>query len=71
MKTLTPQQMIDLIEDRGWYLYRQRGSHRVYRSLSDMSKMTVIPYHKHDLAPGTQRAIMRDVGLSPADLAAL
>ena len=68
MKHLTPQQMIRIIEDRGWYMYRQRGSHRLYRSLLDMSKTTIIPFHRGDLAAGTQRAIMRDVGLTDADL---
>ena len=68
MKTLTPQQMIDILEDRGWYLYRQKGSHRMYRSLEDMSRTTIVPFHRHDLPPGTQRAIMRDAGLTNEDL---
>ena len=69
MKSLTPQQLTDILEDRGWYLFRQKGSHRMYRNLSDMSKITVIPYHRRTLPLGTQRAIMRDAGLTPDDLA--
>ena len=68
MKHVTPQRMIAIIEERGWYMYRSRGSHRLYRSLDDMSRTTIILFHRGDLAPGTQRAIMRDVGLTDADL---
>ena len=70
MKTLNAQGMIDLLEARGWYFVRQRGSsHRIYRNNNTPGVLIVVPYHKgKDLPPGTQRAIMRDAGMTPADL---
>ena len=70
MKTLTAQGMIDHLEARGWYFVRQRGSsHRIYKNNNCPGVLITVPYHKgKDLPPGTQRAIMRDVGMTPADL---
>jgi len=70
MKTLDAKAMIALLESRGWYFVRQRGSsHRIYRNNNRAGMMIVVPYHKgKDLPPGTQRAIMRDAGISPAEL---
>ena len=69
MKQLTAQQMIDLLVARGWYEDRQKGSHRVFRNWNDPFKRTVVPFHKgRGLPPGTQRAIMRDAGITPGEL---
>ena len=70
MKSLTAQGMIDILESRGWYFVRQRGSsHRIYKNNNYPGVLIVVPYHKgKDLPPGTQRAIMRDANILPKDL---
>ena len=69
MKALTAHQMIALLEERGWYEARQSGSHKIFKSLYDPLKHTVVPFHKgKTLPPGTQRSIMRDAGITPDEL---
>ena len=69
MKQLTAQQMIALLEERGWYEVRQSGSHKILKNCYDPFKHTVVPIHKgKGLPPGTQRAIMRDAGITPDEL---
>ena len=68
MKTISGKQMCRLLGQRGWTLARINGSHHVYRH-TDSGRRTVVPVHANqDLKPGTQRAIMRDAGLSENDL---
>jgi predicted RNA binding protein YcfA (HicA-like mRNA interferase family) len=56
------------LEERGWTLVRINGSHHVYRD-PVTGRQVVVPVHANkDLKPGTQRAIMRDAGLTDADL---
>ena len=69
MKQLTAQQMIALLEERGWYEARQKGSHKIFKHVEDPFKHTVVPFHKgKGLPPGTQRTIMRDAGITPDEL---
>ena len=69
MKALTAHQMIALLEARGWYEARQSGSHKIFKNWNDLLKHTVVLFHKgKTLPPGTQRAIMRDAGITPGEL---
>lgn len=69
MKALTAAQMIAMLEERGWYEARQKGSHKIFKNWNDPAKRTIVPFHKgRALPPGTQRAIMRDAGIRPEDL---
>ena len=69
MKALTAQQMIAMLETRGWYEVRQSGSHKILKNWNDPMKFTIVPFHKgKSLPPGTQRAIMRDAGILPSEL---
>jgi len=66
VKPLTAQQIIALLEERGWYEDRQKGSHKIFKNWNDPLKHTVVPFHKgKTLPPGTQRAIMRDAEITP------
>lgn len=68
MKVISGKRMCRVLELRGWTLARIHGSHHVYRD-STTGRRTVVPVHGNDdLKPGTQRSIMRDAGLSDADL---
>jgi predicted RNA binding protein YcfA (HicA-like mRNA interferase family) len=68
MKPVSGKRMCRLLEKRGWYLDRIRSSHHVYRN-PETGRSVTVPVHRNaDLKPGIQRSIMRDAGISAADL---
>ena len=68
MKTISGKRMCRILEQHGWTLARINGAHHIYRH-SSTGRRTVVPVHgNQDLKPGTQRSIMRDAGLTDADL---
>lgn len=54
--------IIKAIEADGWYLVRQKGSHRQYRHPSKPGLVTV-PHPKSDMGIGTIKSIERQCGL--------
>ena len=56
--------LISLLEQDGWYLVRQRGSHMHYKHKEKPNLITV-PNHgmNKDLAKGTENKILKDAGL--------
>lgn len=68
MKTVSGKRMCRVLEQRGWVLARITGSHHIYRDPTT-GRQVVVPVHANqDLKPGTQKAIMRDAGLTESDL---
>jgi predicted RNA binding protein YcfA (HicA-like mRNA interferase family) len=68
MKPVSGRRMCRILEGKGWVLIRIRGSHHAYQR-PNSSRTIVVPVHANrDLKPGTQRAIMRDAGLTDDDL---
>jgi predicted RNA binding protein YcfA (HicA-like mRNA interferase family) len=60
--------MCRVLEANGWILLRTRGSHFAYQSPNG-NKTIIVPVHgNRDLRTGTQRAIMRDAGITDNDL---
>jgi predicted RNA binding protein YcfA (HicA-like mRNA interferase family) len=59
--------METVLNVRAWRLVRINGSHHIWKS-EDGSSTVVVPFHRGDLAPGTQRTIMRVAGLTDEDL---
>jgi predicted RNA binding protein YcfA (HicA-like mRNA interferase family) len=60
--------MCRVLERHGWVLVRIKGSHHAFEK-AGQPKTIVVPVHGNKmLKPGTQRAIMRDAGLSDDDL---
>jgi predicted RNA binding protein YcfA (HicA-like mRNA interferase family) len=60
--------MCRILEGKGWVLVRIRGSHHAYQ-FAERSQTIIVPVHgNRDLKIGTQRAIMRDAGLTDDDL---
>jgi predicted RNA binding protein YcfA (HicA-like mRNA interferase family) len=56
------------LERQGWVFYQVRGSHHRYES-PDRRLIVSVPVHgNRELKPGTQRALMRQTGLTDADL---
>ena len=57
------REAIEMVEQDGWRLHRQRGSHRIYRHPVKPG-IVVIPGHpRDDVAPGTWQNILRQAGL--------
>lgn len=67
MKPVTPQRMETVLNVRAWRLVRINGSHHIWKN-EDGTKTVVVPFHRGDLAPGTQRTIMRVAELTDDDL---
>ncbi|PKB83735.1 MAG: addiction module toxin, HicA family [SAR202 cluster bacterium Io17-Chloro-G9] len=55
--------MLSLLLEDGWYLVRQRGSHRQYRHPSKPGRVTVAGHLRDDVPPGTLNNILRQAGL--------
>lgn len=64
LPVLTAREVIRIAERLGFEFDRQKGSHAVYRRVSDKRRI-VVPVHKgRDLKPGTLRGLIDDMGLS-------
>jgi predicted RNA binding protein YcfA (HicA-like mRNA interferase family) len=61
---VTVREVIKLIEADGWYLDRQRSSHRHYRHPTKPGLVTVAGKPSLDLAPKTLKSTLRQAGLS-------
>jgi predicted RNA binding protein YcfA (HicA-like mRNA interferase family) len=55
--------VINVIEDNGWYLVATRGSHRQYKNPNKKGRVTIAGNLNHDLAPGTLNSIFKQAGL--------
>jgi len=55
--------LIKLLEAKGWQFVRQRGSHQVFKH-PDFPQIIVVPKHgKEDLKKGLLNSIMKEAGL--------
>lgn len=57
------REIIRLIEDDGWTLIAQRGSHRQYEHSTKPGKVTVAGKPNLDVPKGTAANILRQAGL--------
>ena len=63
MKIWKAKEIIDFVEGNGWYLVRQKGSHKHYRHQFKTGTVT-IPYSGNDdIPPGTANSILKQAGL--------
>lgn len=67
LPSLTPREIIKIIEKKGFVLDRIKGSHHIYYH-SETKKRVVVPFHKKDLPKGTLLEILRQAGLSKDEL---
>ncbi len=52
--------VIKLIEDDGWFLVRQRGSHKQYKHQTKKGLVTIAAHKMSDeVAPGTLNSILK------------
>ena len=56
-----------VLEHQGFVFVRQKGSHRMMRRMKPPHITVPVPDHK-ELAPGTLRGILRDVGMTIEEL---
>jgi predicted RNA binding protein YcfA (HicA-like mRNA interferase family) len=68
MKPVSGKRMCQLLEERGWYLDRIKGSHHVYRQPGTGRSVSVPVHGSADLKPGTQHRIMHDAGITANDI---
>ena len=61
---VTVREIIKQIEADGWYLARQRGSHRQYKHPTKPGLVTVAGPPSATLAPKTLKSVLRQAGLS-------
>ena len=61
---LTVREAIDLIEEDGWVLVRQKGSHRQYHHPTKPGTVTIAGKPSLDLDPKTEKSILRQAGLA-------
>ena len=54
---------IRLIEDDGWFIARQKGSHRQFKHPTKPGLVTIAGNLNDDLAPGTLNSILKQAGL--------
>ena len=62
---MTVREVIKLIEADGWYLDRQRSSHRQFKHPTKPGLVTVAGHPLKVLALKTLRSILRQAGLAP------
>jgi predicted RNA binding protein YcfA (HicA-like mRNA interferase family) len=60
---VTVRDAIRLLEEDGWQLVAQKGSHRQYKHPTKPGRVTVAGNMKDDLAPGTLNSILKQAGL--------
>ena len=68
MKPVSGKRMCKVLKDQGWSLARIRGSHHMYTHPDSPVQIPVPVHGNRDLRTGTQRDIMRQAGLTDADL---
>lgn len=59
---MTPDEIIRLLRKNGFTYVRSHGSHRIFYNPAT-GNITVVPYHKGDLAKATERKILKQAGL--------
>ena len=65
--SLTSQQIIKILEQKGFVLDRSKGSHMIYFH-PETRKRVVVPFHRKDLPQGTLREILRQAGINREEL---
>ncbi len=57
------REIIKLIEKDGWFLVRQRGSHRQFKHPVKKGLVTIAGHLNDDLGKGTLNSILKQAGL--------
>jgi predicted RNA binding protein YcfA (HicA-like mRNA interferase family) len=65
--SLIPQQVIKILEKKGFVLDRSKGSHRIYFH-PETQRRVVVPFHRKDLPQGTLREILKQAGVEKEEI---
>jgi predicted RNA binding protein YcfA (HicA-like mRNA interferase family) len=57
------REVIQMVEQDGWYQVAQRGSHRQFKHPSKPGRVTIAGHPSADLAKGTYNSILKQAGL--------
>lgn len=57
------RELIRLVEDDGWRLVAQSGSHRQYKHPAKLGRVTIAGKPSEDVHPRTERSILKQAGL--------
>lgn len=57
------REVLQILNDDGWYLVATRGSHRQFKHTAKAGRVTVPGKPSDDLAPGTLNSILKQAGL--------
>ncbi len=55
--------VIRMVEEDGWYLVVVRGSHRQYKHLLRLGRVTIAGHPSDELAPGTLDSVLKQAQL--------
>jgi predicted RNA binding protein YcfA (HicA-like mRNA interferase family) len=67
LPVVSGRQLVRALERTGYVVDRQKGSHVILRQTQPPFRRLTVPDHK-ELAKGTLRAILREVGLTSDEL---
>ena len=56
-------EILRLLQQDGWFLVAQKGSHRQFKHTTKLGRVTVPGKPSDDLAPGTNNSILKQAGL--------
>ena len=59
---MTPSEMIKLLQENGYEIVGQNGSHVKMRN-PQTGRTVIVPYHSKDLKKGLEQAILKQAGL--------
>ena len=68
MKAASGKRLCKMLEQQGWALQRIRGSHHIYAQPGNPTILTVPAHGNRDLRAGTLHKLLKDAGLTEADL---
>ena len=60
---LKVREVVRLLQDDGWYLFDQKGSHRQFKHPTKKGKVTVSGKSSTDVPPGTVNSVLKQAGL--------
>jgi predicted RNA binding protein YcfA (HicA-like mRNA interferase family) len=67
LPSLTPKELIKILEQKGFVLKRVHGSHHYFVHPTS-GKIAVVPVHNKDLAKGTLHAILKQAGIEKDEI---
>lgn len=68
MKTISGKDFCRILERHGWELARINGSHHIYKKPKNFAVPTVPVHGNSELKPGLLATLLRQTGLTEADL---